>query len=112
MALIDTLNASLNFYDDLDNGWRQFILDHLIYLQTQSDTATISNSYMQSCSFSLKRYLRSINYSTNWAWIVGLVNNIPTDVQFTFGVNSLYLPTNTVLQRLYTDYCAAKQTVS
>jgi hypothetical protein len=107
MALIDTLNASINQYDDTDVVWRQFISDHKQYLIGQSQTYSISSSYLQSYIFSMKRYLRSIGYNTHLAWIVSLINNIPSDVQFVAGTTLLYVPSLTLIQSLYTNYVTA-----
>ena len=108
MALIDMLTNSLDNYDDTDPAWVQFISDHKQYLISQSTTAIISTSYMQGYQYSLKRYLRSIHYNTHCAWIVALVNNLPTDIMFTNGVNSLTLPPFSLIQSLYTTYLTLK----
>ena len=104
MSLIDVLNKTINYYDDIDPKWRQVILDHKSYLIANSRTAIISSSYMQRYVHSLKRYLRSMNYSTNCAWIVGIINNIPSDVQFTSETLTLYIPNMSVIEELYTTY--------
>ena len=108
MALIDLLTNSLDNYDDLDPDWKNFILDHKQYLIDKSTMAIISTSYMQGYRYSLRRYLRSISYNIHCAWIVGLVNNLPTDVMFTDTVNSLRLPPFSVIESLYTTYLTLK----
>lgn len=110
MALTDILNLTLNQYDDTDPKWRLFISDHKQYLIGQSNTATISNSYMQGYQYSLRRYLRSIHYNIHFAWIVSLINDIPTDVQFTTNVIMLLIPPQNVLEALYTNYITTNPT--
>ena len=104
MSLVDILNNSINHYDDTDPKWRIFISDHKQYLIGQSTTYNISTQYIQTHIYSLKRYLRSINYNIHCAWIIALINNIPTDFQFTSDVKTLYIPSIAVIESLYTNY--------
>lgn len=108
MALIDLLAYSVNQYDDADPEWRAFISDHKQYLIANSTLATISPGYMQRYVFSLKRYLRSNNYNTHFAWIVALINDRPTDTDFSSDVTMLLLPSAAVIEMLYTNYLSAK----
>lgn len=112
MALIDTLSNSLNNYDDTDPNWRQFVDDHKTYLINLSNVATISTSYMQGYRYALRRYLNTIRYNTHCTWIVRLVNNLPSDVQFTDSVNSLLIPPMSVIEDLYTTYLTTQSGAS
>lgn len=103
-SLLTLINNSLNNYDDTDPLWRQFVSDHKVYLIANSTYRNITNSFIQGVNYNLKAYCRSIGYSTNCAWIVALINNIPTDVMFTKGVTFLYVPPFSVIEALYTSY--------
>ena len=104
MALLDILSSSINIYDDTDPVWRQFIADHKQYLIDRSNTVFISPSYIQGYVYSLPRYLKSIAYNIHCTWIIRLINNIPTDIDFNTSVSSLMIPPFTVIQGLYTTY--------
>jgi hypothetical protein len=71
---------------------------------------TITPSYMQSYKYSIKRYLRSVQFNNNCAWIVQLLNDIPSDIQFTGQNLLLYIPPMNVIEALYTNYVTANAT--
>jgi len=108
MALIDILASSINQFDDVDSAWQQFIADHKQYLINNARTVLISPSAMQAYTYSLVRYLRAINYNTHCAWIVRLINNLPTDIQLDTTVNSLLIPSFSDIESLYTTYAVQK----
>lgn len=107
-SLIALLNNSLNNYNDTDSNWRQFISDHKTYLIANSKIRNLSPSYFQGVQYNLKAYLRKINYMTNCAWIVALINNIPNDVNFAAGIGFLYIPNFSIIEALYTTYITTK----
>lgn len=109
MALVDILNETLTNFGDTDPAWRQFISDHKQYLINRSSVMLISPAYMQQYLYSLGRYLRSINYDPACAWIIRLINDIPTDIVFDASVGSLRIPPFTIIAALYTTYIAQKQ---
>lgn len=108
MALTDILTSYISPYDATDATWKLFIIDHKDYLINLSNTATISGAYMQKYEYSLRKYLQSINYNVNCFWIVALINNIPTDMNFTSTINFLLIPPMPVIEELYTTYITLK----
>jgi len=110
MSLITILSQSFNQYSDLDPKWRQFIDDHKTYLIEQSPLMSITPSYMQRYKYSIKQYLQSVQFNHNCAWIVQLINNIPSDIQFTGQNILLYIPPMNVIEALYTNYVTANPT--
>lgn len=104
MALTDILSQNITNYSDTDGRWYQFILDHKTYLLNNSQLRNISLAYMQQYINNLEAYLRSINYPTDCAWIVALVNNIKNNIEFNTSTLEIYVPPFTLIQRLYTDY--------
>jgi len=106
--LVSLLNNSLNNYDDTSPTWRAFIDDHKAYLIANSKTYTISMSYMQAYIYDIKRYLRSINYPTNVAWIIQLINNLVNDIPFIDTIGTLLIPPFELIQNLYTNYISAQ----
>jgi len=108
-SLISILNSSLNNYNDTNSSWRNFISDYKSYLIANSTVRQITNGYLQGVRFNLTAYLRSINYNTNCAWIIALINNLPNDVYFTTGINFLYVPQFSIIEQLYTSWITTQQ---
>ena len=108
MALIDLLNATITNYSDTDPDWRQFVLDHKLYLLSNSTPRNVSSGYLQAVRYSMSAYLRSINYNLSCTWIVQFINNIPTDVMFTTQAQIIYVPNFAIIEQLYTSYITTK----
>lgn len=104
MSLITILNNATSVYDDTDPAWRQFILDHKTYLLQQSTLRIITSAYIQRYSYNLQAYLQSVNYPTSAAWIIGILNAIPSNIEFDRSVSQLYIPPFSLIETLYTTY--------
>lgn len=108
MSLITILNNTASVYDDTDAAWRQFILDHKTYILQQSQLRVITSAYIQRYSYNIQAYLQSINFPTSCAWIIEILNAIPSNIEFDSSVSQLYIPTFSLIETLYTTYITTK----
>ncbi len=90
------------FYTDTDPRWRQFISDYILILKEKSTvynvTAQMAEIYYQDIP-GLLRHIGS-NTDPRADWIVRLVNDLKSDLEFT-GAITLYVPSTTVVANLY-----------
>lgn len=91
-----------------DPAWVQFVSDHLDYIASQSERFTIEAALINRYKYNLRLFLKE-NRQRNYdiAWIVLLVNQIPSDLYFS-EVCTIYIPTDQFMKSLYQKY----QTVS
>ena len=105
MALVDILGNLVNSTCSDDGGrWRQFILDHLMYLRKNSTLyaidGTIVNRYRYDLAKFLKEYLKLQN---DLAWIVLLMNGMANDFEFD-SPGEFRIPTDALVLGLYHSY--------
>lgn len=93
-----------------DQGpWRQFVLDHLDYIQARSFVQTISPEVMYRYRYNLGQYLvDQNNRMEDMAWIVRLLNGMSCDLDFV-GFSKIYLPSDRTLVDLHLQYTTVTQ---
>ncbi len=112
MALTDYLTQKASDpLLDTDPAWRLFIIDHKAYIISSAIQQQISPEVMTQCNYNLIRYMRAQNLQTNLAWIVLILNDLNSDIDFYADMLSLtiYIPNEPVIQTLYQTYQTTSQ---
>jgi hypothetical protein len=88
-----------------DQGpWRQFILDHLDYIARRTAVYEITSLLMNQYRYDLARFLREhMSLRSDLAWIVILLNNMSTDLEFDTP-GEFIIPTDELIDQLYHSY--------
>lgn len=96
--------STLNTVSDDQGPWRQFILDHLLYISIRSKTYLIEPDLMNLYRYDLKRFLKNyMKLHEDIAWIVLLLNDLPNDFSFDTSRN-LVIPTDRFITDLYRSF--------
>lgn len=106
MALIDFLIKAQTDMSDDQGSWRQFILDHLDYIERNSTTYDIDEPLMQLYRYDLNRFLKDyLKRNVDLGWIVLLINNLANDFQFD-QAGKYVIPLDETISALYHRYRA------
>lgn len=105
MGISSLLNSALEKTVSDDHGpWRQFVLDHLDYIQQRSQTFSIEPTLMNQYRYDLKRFLKyHMNRHQDICWIVQLLNKLPNDFDFV-DRSEIMVPTDSLITQLYFQY--------
>lgn len=90
-----------------DAGWRLFVLDHIENVRSNGTTLTITPALMSQCQNDLPRLLRSENISSVLDWVVYMLNDFQSDLDFVIpeiGRRTIYVPDLSYMQDLYQSY--------
>jgi hypothetical protein len=100
MSLSDLLEKAIDPHGDDQGPWRQFVLDHLDWIAVRSKSYLPSDVLMYQYRYDLVRYLKEArSRKTDIAWIVLLLNDIPSDFDFE-EPQSLIIPSDELIQSL------------
>lgn len=105
MSLSTILNQRLDDQLSNDGGrWRQFILDHLNYIQNRSQTYVADEQTITQYRYDFDRFIKEkIGRQKDITWIVLLLNNLPND--FSFADKTEYIiPSDDLISNLYLSY--------
>lgn len=91
-----------------DADWYQFITDHMLYIKTNATKIIIEPTDMEQYKYSLENFLREKQYDVAHAWIVRLINNIPSNQEFV-GYESLLIPKADIITVLKDQYATLVQ---
>lgn len=96
---------------DTDDAWRQFVLDHRFKLIAGATPVLPTNELLSQNNYDIQRYLREINIDPTYFWIIFVMNDIDSDMNFHMDrVNSvIYIPTQADVTELYTTYKTVSQ---
>ena len=103
MSVIDMIATSQSIYSDADPGWRSFVLDHKALIKANSVNHSVSPDIMGLCEYNVRAYLRYINASIDYEWVIRLINDIPNDVAFSL-VSHMLIPRDTYMKTLFDSY--------
>jgi hypothetical protein len=105
MSLINLIDRKIKEgqYYDTDSKWRQFIIDHKLYLKNNSIKRYPSETYLNKYKYDLSGYLRSLNMPASCTWIVRIINDMPTDKEFV-NIKSIYVPELPIIKDLFKTY--------
>lgn len=109
-SLSDTLATQLaNPILDTTDAWRTLILDHKTYLINTGEYINISKEILAQCNYNLDRFLRQESRDPSIKWIVLVLNDLLSDVDFNMDMLSdgIWLPDIDAVNELYTNYLAA-----
>ena len=108
MSALDFLETILEDpYTDTDINWVQYISDHVGYLRSTTSLVYPSAEVMAQNMYDVKRYIRNVQGGDQeiW-WIVLLMNDLRSDMEFTYDnvANGLYVPTTAQIRSLYSTF--------
>ena len=105
MRLSDYLSREINNSIADDQGrWRQYVLDHLDYITARSPKYDVADEVMNLFEYDLGRFLKDhMSRSSDLAWIVRLLNNLPNDLSF-YKSGIYIIPSDELLNQLYSSY--------
>lgn len=110
MGLITDLNTELNdVYMDDNGAWRQFVIDHLAYIQANASRVYPDATVMQKYRYDVKRYMLYNTTLASMGWIFLLVNGLSSERDFTES-QIYYLPDYSYIDELYHTYLTTSQT--
>jgi hypothetical protein len=97
-------NAKIGTVSDDQGDWRQFVLDHLDYIQARSQSFSIEPELINLYRYDLERFLREyMKRNQDITWIVQLLNDIPNDFDFDESM-IIVVPTDSLITNLYQSY--------
>ena len=105
MGVSSSLQAVMTDSFGNDNGtWRQFVCDHLDYIQARSPTYLPEPEVMNQYKYDLSDYLKvGLSRKKNIGWIVCLLNGMASDLEFDES-RTYVIPTDELISQLYTTY--------
>ena len=93
-------------------GWRQFVLDHIVYIRNLSKVTVISAEVMNQYRYNLKHYLKQVvRTHQDIGWIVQLLNELRSDMDF-YIPGSFYIPQDNTIRDLYLTYATTRLNAS
>lgn len=107
MALVDDLKTKASdpyVLGDID--WYQFVLDHKDYIRQRSTQVMPSGEIIGQTRYDVTRWLRKENFEPKFWWIVMVINDINSDLDYRKNniLIPIFIPTVTVIKNLYTSY--------
>ena len=105
MALTDVIESGFSQFSDSDPNWRLFVLDHKAVIIQNSELINIVGDVMHLVNYSIKNLLRQpqVNRDPGIDWIVRLINNLKSDIDF-YDVRLLWIPPMNYVTQLYQLY--------
>lgn len=105
MTMTDIIDEKLEAdkYYDNNEKWVQLIKDHIEYIRETSTERTISADFFRPYKYNLNYYLRAIAFNPSMEWIVRLINDMPSDMDF-IHINTILVPSKNVIKELYKVY--------
>ncbi len=76
------------------------ILDHIDYLKANSTPHLLTPEKAYVCQYDVQRFLNDIKYRAQYAWIVLLINDIRSDLEF-LGPRVLYIPNEEAIKKIW-----------
>lgn len=102
MSYTTMLEKTFHKFDNIDSGWVTFITDHVDLLKDSAEIFFFEAKH-HTYIYRLESFLRSQGRPASTAWIVRLINNIPTNQQFDLSGHIL-LPSTELITKLRRDY--------
>ena len=103
MSLIDTYESRLSNYSSHDADWVHFIRDNLQTIMDSSVWYEVDPFKLNSKKYRLEDFLRDEDISYDTAWIVLILNQLGSNMDF-IGLKRIRIPSDTVLKQLRTQY--------
>lgn len=104
MSLSSLLSQAISPYSDDKGSWRQFVLDHLDFIDARSGNFDVDAETVYSFRYDLPRFLRErMSRQVDMAWIVNLLNTLPNDLAFD-QAGTYVIPTDRVITDLYLSF--------
>ena len=86
-----------------EEGWVQFIKDHFAYIRDNSPSVTITLGAMHRYRYRPEDFMREFGYDPNLTWIMLLINEIKTRVDFE-GLSEVKVPSLDLITTLRGQY--------
>lgn len=103
MPIHELIESQLGTYENADPAWEQFIRDHFTYLWEGAKIHKPTAAYMRPHEYNLKFYLKSISFDISAEWIVRLLNDITTDIDF-INITEIRVPDMGIVKELYQTF--------
>lgn len=103
-GLMDIIEEKLDARDISDRNWYRFVYDHIDILKSKSKLVSLSTVDQTQYEYQFTLYLsQKAKLPLGMHWIVGLINDINTNIAFT-NVATLYIPDYQTIDSLYQKY--------
>ena len=99
----DLTTAASDKYLDDGGAWRQFVIDHIPFIQKNSKTVFPDGTVMQKYRYNVQWYMQYNVVPTSLGWIFLLINDLPSERDF-YKSQVYYMPNDTYIDNLYHLY--------
>lgn len=107
-TLKQTYEQQIDQYCSEDQNWVQFIRDHFLYIRSTAQETNLDAYRHNTMKYRLEDFLvDQMNIPSSCAWIVLLINQLGTSVDFR-ELKSILIPDIRVIQRLADRYSTLK----
>lgn len=110
MSLIETLSERDDNGPSYNEKWVQFIEDRFIQIRDRSEKQDISLETMARYQYRPEDYLLSLNKRPSLSWIMLLINQLPSRVDF-FQLDSILIPSAEYIDEIKEVFDSIKDTV-
>jgi len=99
----DLITAASDKYLDDSGPWRQFVIDHIPFIQSNSRRVYPDGTVMQKYRYNVRWYMQYNIVVASLDWIFLLINDLPSEMDF-YKSQWYYLPNDTYIDELYHLY--------